>query len=168
MDIEIRPETAADVFAIEALTKAAFLNAPHTSHTEQFIINALRQAGKLSLSLVAACQGSLIGHVALSPVSISDGTPAWFGLGPISVLPQHQGRGVGSRLMREALRLLREQGAAGCVLLGEPRYYGRFGFRVVPNLILPDVPAQYFQAISFGSSWPRGVVSYHAAFTAPA
>jgi putative acetyltransferase len=164
--MQIRNETAADVSAIEAVTIAAFLNAPHSGHTEHFIVSALRKAGKLTLSLVADAKGAIVGHVAVSPVSISDGSARWFGLGPISVTPEQQGRGVGSRLMREALRILREQGAAGCVLLGEPEFYGRFGFRADPTLILPDVPAEYFQAISFDSSRPHGVVSYHGAFDA--
>ena len=119
MNIEIRTETAADVPVIEAVTSAAFLNAPHTSHTEQYIVSALRRAGKLTISLVADVEGSVVGHVAVSPVSISDGALAdgalgWCGLGPISVVPEYQRRGVGSGLMREALRILREQGAAGC------------------------------------------------------
>jgi putative acetyltransferase len=166
MRIEIRRETAADISAIEAVTASAFLNAPHTSHTEQFIVNALRKTGKLTISLVADAEGTVVGHVAVSPVSISDGTPDWFGLGPISVVPEHQRQGVGSRLMREALRLLRENRAAGCVVLGEPEYYGRFGFRANPTLILPDIPPEYFQAISFGASQPRGIVSYAEAFSA--
>ena len=166
MNIDIRNETAADVPVIEAVTSAAFLNAPHTSRTEQFIVNALRRAGKLTISLVADVEGSVVGHVAVSPVSISNGALGWFGLGPISVTPEHQRCGVGSSLMREALRVLREQGAAGCVLLGEPKYYSRFGFQVYPNLILPDVPPEYFQVISFDSSRPHGTVSYHEAFNA--
>ncbi len=166
MKIEIRKETAADVSAIEAVTISAFRNAAHTSRTEQHIVSALRKAGKLTVSLVADAEGKLIGHVAASPVCISDGATAWFGLGPISVTPEHQRRGVGSRLMREALRTLREQGAAGCVLLGEPEYYSRFGFQVYPNLVLPDVPPEYFQAISFASSRPHGTVAYHVAFKA--
>jgi putative acetyltransferase len=164
MNIDIRNETAADVPVIEAVTSAAFLNAPHTSHIEQFIVNALRRAGKLAISLVADVEGSVVGHVAVSPVSISDGALGWFGLGPISVLPEHQRRGVGSRLMREALRILREQGAAGCVVLGEPEYYSRFGFHADPNLVLPEVPAEYFQAVSFGAGRAHGIVSYHEAF----
>jgi putative acetyltransferase len=164
MNIKIRNETAADVLEIEVLTGAAFQNAPHAGRTEQHIVNALRDAGMLTLSLVAQAQGALIGHVAVSPVSISDGSSRWFGLGPLSVLPEQQRRGVGSCLMHDALRILRERGAAGCVVLGEPRYYGRFGFRVDPNLVLPDVPPEYFQAISFGSSRPQGTVSYHEAF----
>ena len=168
MKIEITNETAADVAAIRAITISAFLHAPHTSHTEQFIVDALRKAGQLTVSLVAKAESTVIGHVAISPVSLSDGATGWYGLGPISVAPEYQRRGIGSRLMCEALRVLREHAASGCVLLGEPRYYKRFGFRVDPNLSLPDVPLGYFQAISFDASRPRGVVSYHAAFNASA
>ncbi len=166
MDLRIRAETSADLPQIEAVTIAAFLKAPHTSHTEQHIVNALRAAGKLSISLVAEIDGAVIGHVAISPVSISDGATGWFGLGPISVLPAYQRRGIGSRLMHEALRALRERGASGCVVLGEPEYYGRFGFQADPALVLPGVSPEYFQAISFDASRPRGTVSYHEAFDA--
>lgn len=166
MNITIRGETSTDLRQIESVTVSAFLKAPHTSHTEQHIVNALRTAGKLAVSLVAEADGAVIGHVAISPVSISDGTTNWFGLGPISVHPQHQRRGVGSQLMYEALRVLRERGASGCVVLGEPEYYGTFGFRADPNLVLPGVPPEYFQAISFNPSQPRGTVTYHEAFNA--
>ena len=166
MQVLIRSETPADREEIEAMTASAFLNAPHTSHAEQYIIAALRRAGKLSVSLLAEADGRLIGHIAISPVSISDSTPGWFGLGPISVLPQYQRQGIGSRLMREALRILSKRRASGCVVLGEPEYYGRFGFRADPDLVLPGIPAEYFQALPFGSSRPRGTVTYHAAFEA--
>lgn len=163
----IRHETPADIAEIDAVTAAAFLHAPHTSHTEQFIVAALRAAGALSVSLVAEAEGNVLGHVAVSPVTISDGTPGWFGLGPISVLPAWQGRGVGSELMRAALEALRELGAAGCVVVGEPTYYGRFGFKAEPGLVLPDIPPEYFQAIVFGERpIPRGSVTYHAGFDA--
>jgi putative acetyltransferase len=165
MHIEIRSETPADVAAIEAVTIAAFLNAPHTGHNEQFIVRALRKAGVLAVSLVAIAEGNVIGHVAVSPVSISDGTTGWYGLGPISVLPEHQGRDVGSRLMREALRNLAKKEAAGCVLLGEPAFYGRFGFQADPALVLADVPAEYFQALKLRPSTARGTVVYHRAFS---
>jgi len=168
MGIKIRREISSDAQIIEAVTASAFLNAPHTSHTEQYIINALRRAGKLAVSLVAEADGTVIGHVAISPVSISDGASDWFGLGPISVLPQHQRRGIGSQLMREALRLLRDRGASGCVVLGEPEYYSRFGIQADPNLVLPGVPAEHFQTVSFDSSRPRGTVAYHEAFSAKA
>jgi predicted N-acetyltransferase YhbS len=166
MSVRIRDEAPADGPAIEALTIRAFSNAPHTSHTEQHIVNALRASGRLTVSLVAELDRTLIGHVAISPVVISDGSPGWFGLGPLSVLPEHQRRGVGSQLAREALRLLRERGTSGCVVLGEPEYYGRFGFRVDPGLVLPGVSREYFQVLTFGASRPAGIVAYDAAFNA--
>lgn len=148
------------------MTVAAFLRAPHTDHTEQFIVDALRKAHALTVSLVAEEDAAIVGHVATSPVSISDGSTGWHGLGPLSVHPERQRRGLGSLLAREALRRLRERGAAGCVVLGDPGYYARFGFRAEPGLTLPGVPPAYFQALCFGSSPPRGTVAYHAAFEA--
>lgn len=168
MSIKIKGETSSDAQIIEAVTASAFLNAPYTSHTEHYIVNALRRAGKLAVSLVAETDGLIIGHVATSPVSISDGASGWFGLGPISVLPQYQRRGIGSQLMREALGSLRDRGASGCVVLGEPEYYRKFGFQADPNLSLPGVPSEYFQTISFDSSRPRGIVMYDEAFGAKA
>jgi putative acetyltransferase len=166
MKIEIANETAADVAAIRAVTISAFLRAEHTSHTEQFIVDALRVAGQLTVSLVAKVDGAVVGHIAISPVSLSDGATGWYGLGPLSVAPEYQRRGIVSRLVGEALRVLRERGASGCVLLGEPRYYNRFGFRADPNLKLPGLRPEYFQAIAFDDSHPRGDISYHAAFNA--
>jgi putative acetyltransferase len=162
----IRPETPSDVAAIHIVTVAAFLHAPHTDHTEQFIVDALRNAGALSISLVVEDGGVVVGHVAVSPVSISDGSTGWFGLGPISVSPELQGRGIGSLLMQGVLRLLRERGAAGCVLLGDPAYYSRFGFKPEAGLVLPEVAMEYFQALPFGPSLPPGGVTFHEAFSA--
>lgn len=166
MRVGIRSEKSSDVAAIEALIAAAFLDAAHTSHTEQFIVNALRKAGQLSISLVAEDNGAIVGHVAVSPVSISDGTDGWYGLGPISVAPECQGQGIGNRLMKQAIAELRGLAAAGCVVLGEPSYYGHFGFEAEPTLVLPDVPPQYFQALSLCGAVPSGSVSYQEAFNA--
>jgi putative acetyltransferase len=166
MTIKIRSELPSDVTAIETVTAAAFLNAPHTSHTEQFIVNALRKAGMLSVSLVAEDNGEIVGHAAISPVSISDGSSGWYVLGPISVAPDCQGLGIGSQLMEQALAELGKLEAAGCALVGNSNYYGRFGFRPEPALMLPGVPPEYFQAISFGTDIPTGIVTHHEAFNA--
>lgn len=166
MTLSIRPETAADVASIHALTADAFVNAEHSSHTEHFIVDALRERGELAVSLVAEQDGQVLGHVALSPVVIGDGSAGWFGLGPISVAPQRQGQGIGSALMQAALDALRERGARGCVLLGEPGYYGRFGFRAEPGLVLPGVPAEYFQALCLQPPMAQGEVRYSPAFEA--
>lgn len=164
--MHIRPERPADAAAIEQVTIRAFQNAPHTDHTEHHIVRALRAAQALTVSLVAESDGQIVGHVAVSPVTISDASAHWFGLGPISVLPEHQGQGMGSALMQAALSALAALPAHGCVLLGEPGYYQRFGFDPVPGLILPGVPTEYFLAKPLGGALPQGEVSYHPAFNA--
>ncbi|NJK51627.1 MAG: N-acetyltransferase [Leptolyngbyaceae cyanobacterium SU_3_3] len=166
MFITIRPESPSDIPAIHILTKAAFLNAPHAAHTEQFIVDALRKADALSLSLVAKNDGVIVGHVAISPVSISDGASGWYGLGPISVAPKHQQKGIGSKLMMEVLQQLKKMGAAGCMLVGDPAYYARFGFKREPSLVYSDLPSEYFQVISFIQPLPQGTVKFHQAFGA--
>lgn len=119
MNITVRNERAEDIEAIAQLTAAAFLNEKHSSHTEHHIVNALRRAGQLSISLVAEEHGSVIGHVAVSPVTISSGATGWYGLGPICVSPDRQRKGIGSALMNAALTELRRMGSAGCVVLGD-------------------------------------------------
>lgn len=166
LDLQIRDESSGDAEKIHQAAERAFLNAPHTDHTEQFIVDALRRAGVLTISQVAKADGEIIGHVAISPVTFSNDATGWFGLGPISVLPEFQGRGVGSKLMKSSLAALESIGASGCVVLGDPGYYGRFGFKVVDGLIFPGVPAKYFQALSFSDEFPQGEASYHEAFSA--
>lgn len=164
--MQIRSERPGDADAIHALTRAAFAEAPHSSHTEQYIVDALRADGALAVSLVAEDADGIVGHVAVSPVQLSDGSPGWYGLGPISVAPGRQGQGIGGALMRAAVEALRARGAAGCVLLGDPGYYGRFGFRAEPQLRLVGVPAEYFQALLLQGDWPDAEVEYHAGFGA--
>jgi len=166
MSLKIRNESTSDAAKIEALTEEAFRTAEHTSHTEQFIVNALRTAGKLSISLVAEIEGEIVGHVAVSPVFISDGSEGWYGLGPISVLPSHQKHGIGTKLMEEVINALKKTGAPGCVLLGDPLFYKRFGFKVFPEIILSGVPPEYFQALPLKAQIPNGEVTYHEAFNA--
>lgn len=166
MTIEIRKEQAHDVQRIHEITVGAFLNAPHTDHTEQYVIAALRKSGALSISLVAEDEGCIIGHVALSRVTVSDGTENLYGLGPLSVVPSRQGDGIGSKLMVSAIHELKNIDAKGCVLLGDPNYYKRFGFMHQDGLVLPGVPSEYFQALIFRGEMPQGRVSYHESFSA--
>ena len=105
--VKLRDELPSDAGAIDAVTIAAFRHAAHASHTEQFIVRALRDAGQLAVALVAEDGGVIIGHVAVSPVAITGMSAGWYGLGPISVLPEHQGRGVGTLLMQGSLARLR-------------------------------------------------------------
>ncbi len=162
--MNIRPERPGDESAIAAVIEAAFLNAPHRDGTEALIVERLREAGALSISLVAVDADELVGHVAYSPVTIDGADLYWFGLGPVAVLPNRQGDGIGSRLIRSGIEMLRNKGAAGCVLVGEPAYYKRFGFKADPRLTYPGIPPEYFQALSFGYGMPSGTVAYHRAF----
>jgi len=164
--MKIRKERPGDADRVHDVTARAFQDAPHTDHTEQFIVKALREAGALSASLVAEEGGEIVGHVAISPVSVSDGSTGWYGLGPVSVLPEFQRGGIGSRLVETALAELEQCGASGCVVLGDPAYYRRFGFRVVDGLVLAGVPLEYFQALYFDGDPAQGNVTYHEAFSA--
>jgi len=162
----IRNETPADVEAITDVTVAAFKTLPISEKTEQFIILALRAAGALAVSLVAERDGRVIGHIAFSPVTMSDGTPGWYGLGPVSVAPEHQRQGVGAALIREGLSRLRGLKARGCCLVGHPGYYNKFGFRNVTGLSLPGVPPEVFFALAFDGIIPQGTVAFPPAFQA--
>lgn len=162
----IRNETAADVDAIRDVTVAAFQGLAVSNHTEQFIVAALRAAGVLTLSLVAVVDGRVVGHIAFSPVTISDGSSNWYGLGPLSVLPEYQRQGIGKALIEEGLARLKGMGAHGVCLVGHPEYYKKFGFRNVPGLVVEEVPPEVFFALSFDGEIPQGVVTFHEAFLA--
>jgi putative acetyltransferase len=162
----IRHEQASDIDAIFTVTKAAFEDHPISHQTEQFIINALRAAKALSLSLVAEVDGKVIGHIAFSPVTMADGSDNWYGIGPVSVLPEFQKRGCGKSLINEGLAWLKALGAQGCVLVGAPKYYKRFGFKNLPELSLAGVPPENLLALPFGKNIPHGEVIFHQAFSA--
>lgn len=162
----IRSETESDINAICDVTKAAFRNHPISRQTEHFIVNALRAANALAISLVAQVDGKVVGHIAFSPLTISDGSQSWYGLGPISVLPEYQRRGIGKALMQEGLSRLEALGAEGCVLVGDPGYYERFGFRSVPELTHEGVPQENVLVLPFGQNMARGTVGFHAGFWA--
>lgn len=164
--IVIRSETDADVSAITEVTIAAFKTLEVSNHTEQFIVAALRAARALTLSLVAEVEGRVIGHIAFSPVTISDGTRNWYGLGPVSVLPAYQRQGVGKALIRKGLARLKAMNAQGCCLVGHPDYYRKFGFINMPGLVLEGVPQEVFFALSFDGHPPQGTVAFHEAFKA--
>ena len=164
--IVIRNERDDDVSTITEVTIAAFKTLAISNHTEQFIIEALRAADALTISLVAEMNGRVIGHIAFSPVTTSDGTPNWYGLGPVSVLPEHQRQGIGKALIGEGLLRLKDLNARGCCLVGHPDYYKKFGFRNISGLVLEGVPQAVFFALSFDGHTPQGTVTFHEGFKA--
>lgn len=164
----IRNERISDIEAIFKVTIAAFQTLQISNHTEQFIINALRNANALTVSLVAEIEGKVVGHIAYSPVTISDGSIGWYGLGPVSVLPEHQRKGIGKSLIIEGLSLLRKLGGQGCVLVGHPSYYKQLGFQNFPELIYEGIPQEFFFALPFTEKVPKGTVVFHKGFLANA
>ncbi len=162
----IRDETAADIGAIRDVTAAAFQTMAYSRHTEQYIIEELRAANALAVSLVAERDGRLVGHIAFSPVTVSDDSQGWYGLGPVSVLPAYQHQGIGKALVEEGLARLKTAGAQGCCLVGHPEYYVKFGFRNMPELVCEGVPPEYFFVLPLGGEAAQGTVTFHEAFSA--
>jgi putative acetyltransferase len=162
----VRDERATDFTAISAVTVVAFASLEISSHTEQFIVAALRNAGALAVSLVAEVNGRVVGHIAFSPVTMSDGTKSWYGLGPVSVHPDVQRQGIGKTLVREGLSRLRSLQAKGCCLVGHPQYYRQFGFGNAAGLCHKGVPDEFFFVLVFDGPMPQGHALFHEAFKA--
>ena len=162
--VAIRPERTGDEGAIHALTEAAFRDMPFSDGDEQDLVDRLRADGDLTLSLVAEDAERIVGHIAFSPVTISDGSEDWFGLGPVSVWPELHGQRIGSALVKRGIADMREHGARGIVLLGDPDYYARFGFEHDPKLAYPGPPPEYFQRLVLAGDAPEGNVSYARGF----
>lgn len=162
--MNIRSEIPSDDAAISSVIIAAFLEAEHTGGNEAKIVEALRQARSLTVSLVATEDDRIVGHVAFSPVTLDGRSEGWFGLGPVAVVPDRQREGIGSALIEAGLGQLRARGSTGCVVLGDPGYYRRFGFRADPSLQLAGVPASYFLRLLFNEESCGGLVKYHPVF----
>lgn len=165
-DVLIRDERNTDLTAISDVTVAAFETMEISNHTEQFIIDALRAAKALTISLVAEVNGRVVGHIAFSPVTMSDGAKDWYGLGPVSVYPDFQHKGIGKALIQEGLSRLKNLKAKGCCLVGHPQYYRQFGFKNVEALVHEGVPQEVFFVLSFDGNIPQGNVMFHEGFKA--
>jgi len=163
--MEIRPENNDDHNAISETTITAFEDHPFSQQTEHLIIDELRKADALTVSLVAVVNEQVIGHIVFSPVSISDGTADWYCLGPVSVLPEFQGWGIGSKLIKIGLsRIMNGIGGRGCVLVGPPNFYSMFSFANSPQLIHEGIPQEVFLSLPFTEDVPSGIVKFHPAF----
>lgn len=164
----IRPETPKDVAAIRRVNAAAFLHHPISRQTEHLIVDALRSAGALDISLVADTDGEIVGHIAFSAASIGDMSAGWFLLGPVAVLPDRQGQGIGRALVEAGLDELRARKVSGCALVGEPAFYERFGFAHRDGQTCHGVPDEYVLCLPLSADVPRGEVIHHPAFSVTA
>lgn len=162
----IRPERADDYAAIYDVTKRAFAPMPFAAGDEQDLIDKLREAGALELSLVAEHDGKVVGQISFTPAFAADGAPGWYALGPVSVETALKHKGIGSELILAGIAWLREQEAAGCVLVGNPAYYVRFGFKPYPALAPEGEPAEYYLILPLKIEHPSAVVGFHPLFYA--
>ncbi|HUO98222.1 MAG TPA: N-acetyltransferase [Rhizomicrobium sp.] len=165
-DVNIRNQIEADFAAVHELVIAAFKTLPIAAGTEQFIMDALWRTGAAAVALVAEDVGRIVGQAAFSKVLVGGRDVGWHGCGPVSVLPTRHRQGIGSALMRAGLDRLRALGSKGCVVVGHPDYYPRFGFANTDAMSLPGVPPEAFMAIRFEGEMPRGEVTFDKAFEA--
>lgn len=164
----IRHEHSQDIERITEIQYAAFkdhpMHAPGVEPTEQLLVQRLRESRMLTVSLLAEIDGRSVGHIAISPTVVGATQTGWFILGPVGVLPEFQGQGIGSALIREVMNRAQLIGAQGIVLVGDPAFYARFGFESIPGLKYEGVPDQYVMGVSFSSANPHGLIKAHKAF----
>jgi putative acetyltransferase len=156
----IRDERPVDITVIRDLTQRAFAPMPFADGNEQYLPERFRASGFLTFSLVAEIEGKVVGHVAFTPMNHA----GWFALGPISVEPELQRRGIGKTLISAGLDRLRANGAAGCALMGDTNYYPRSGFRLSPELCPENEPRDYFMVLPFSADLPASPLRFHPLF----
>ncbi len=162
----VRAETPADPAAVRHLHTTAF-----TTPEEAALVDALRAGASPLVSLVAEDDGRVIGHVMFSPVTLP-GHPDFrlMGLAPLAVLPTHQRRGVGAALARAGLDRCREIGVGAVFVLGDPKYYGRFGFVRADGFGCPfDAPSEDWMDVELEPGYLSGATGptrWHPAFDA--
>lgn len=166
MKPDIRAEAPGDAAAIRALTDAAFRDMPFSDGDEGPLVDRLRKDGDLVLSLVATnSDEAIIGHIGFSPVTIEDASGDWYQLSPVSVMPLRQKSGIGSDLIETGLQEMKQRGAVGIALVGNPAYYSRFGFTREHDLTLNEGLDPFLQVkLLAGDAMPRGQLTLAPAF----
>ena len=164
MTLEFRPEEPGEESAIHTLTKQAFAGRPYSDGDEADVIDALRRDGDLLLSLVALQDGEIVGQATYSEARLSNGAAGWMVLGPIAVDMSLQGKGIGRQLMERGEAMMRERGAHGITVLGDPKLYSRFGYQQHTALVLEGELGEYLQVKSFGAPVPDATLTYAPAF----
>lgn len=161
----IRPERPDDHAEIFDVTQRAFAPMPYADGDEQELIGRFRDTGALALSLVAEKDGAVVGQITFTPAFAADDAPGWYALGPVSAAPELQHQGIGSALINAGITWLQEQDAAGCILIGNPAYYCRFGFRPYPELAPAGMPAEFYQILPLRIADPAAIVAFHPLFS---
>ena len=157
-----RTERPGDGDEIDELVCAAF-----GREQEGDLVWALREQGAISLSQVAEYDDAIIGHLLMSPVLIEGEDIGWLALAPVSVWPECQNQGIASALITAALDCANELDWAGVVLLGNPEFYSRFGFKPASEFGLEYESAttgEQFMAMALKAQPVSGRVTYHPLF----
>lgn len=164
----IRTEAPADILSVEKLLQTTF-----DTDAEANLVMSLRENGNRTLSLVACNdEGDVVGYVLFSPVTVNGEEKNWQGLAPLAVANAYRNQGIAAQLVEEGLASLHEFGYPACVVLGDPNYYGRFGFESAEKHQLHcrwEVPAGAFQVIELAAGevqGAQGLVDYSPEFTA--
>lgn len=161
MSFAVRPESAADFPAITALIERAFAGTE-----EARLVERLRADGDDAIALAAVADGAIVGHILFSPMRAPFRA---LGLAPLAVDPAHQRGGIGGALVREGLARAAREGWEGVFVLGDPAYYGRFGFSAdLAGGFESPYAGPYLQALALAGTMPArsGRVDYARAFDA--
>ncbi|SMX32113.1 GNAT family N-acetyltransferase [Octadecabacter ascidiaceicola] len=162
MKYKIRQEQEGDEAAIVDVIARAFAGKSYADEGDATLVDRLREAGGLILSLVATQGKEIVGQVALSAARVGDGK--YLCVGPLAVAPHQQRKGIGSDLMGHALGIAQAYGRDGVVLQGDLHYYSRFGFKVFDTVTYDGDGAEYIQLIPFEDT-PTGAVVFHRVFS---
>lgn len=164
MQIIIREEEAADCTTVYALIEQAFRQMQESDHREHLLVERLRTSDAFipELSLVAESEGRIIGHILLTEIHIvaNDRTTVSLALAPVAVLPEYQGMGAGSTLIREAHTRAAKLGYRSVVVLGHPAYYPKFGYKKASDFGIRfpfDVPDACCMAVELYPDALKGV-----------
>ncbi|MGB1360658.1 MAG: GNAT family N-acetyltransferase [Alphaproteobacteria bacterium] len=165
--MKIKQFNKTDLTEVKDVLYKAFLNHPHgdpqRGPTEHLIVESLVNNNNDICSTLAIDNDNIIGFITYSKVSFDNDNGAWVGMGPVAVLPEYQNKGIGKKLIEYTLQIINEN-YDGCVVMGDPEYYTRFGFNVVNGLFFEGVPQEYFMAKAFKDIIPQGKVIYNQAF----
>jgi putative acetyltransferase len=164
MSLFIRQEHPEDFADIRDVTQRAFTPMPFYDGHDQDLPERFRKAGELQLSLVAVLEDKVVGHVALTKATHESQEQGWFALGPIAVEPEWQRKGIGTALIAQARNWLQSQKAKGCILMGDPGYYTRHGFKVMPDHCPVGEPSEYFMALQLDGPVPKGRFAFSRLF----
>lgn len=164
----IREKNRKDEGVIRTLIDKAFLGRPYSHGTEGVLVESLCRQSALAVSLLAEVDSQIVGHIAFSPGYPEDGAGGWYALGPVAVLPSLQRQGIGFSLVARGLAALAGMHAAGCILVGDARYYSHFGFENMPHLAPSTEPAEYFMVKLLAGPLPKTPAQFHQAFVSAA